>query len=54
MPLPKFSQEQHTKFKKYHDEICMGRLSQMEIDKEIAKIFNVTDIEFNYIKGQII
>ena len=30
----------------------MGRLSQMEIDKEIAKIFNVTDIEFNYIKGK--
>ncbi|HOE15717.1 MAG TPA: N-6 DNA methylase [Candidatus Paceibacterota bacterium] len=53
MPLPKYTEADHSKFLFFYKEICNGTISQAEIDFEICKYFGLTTEEYNYIKDDI-
>lgn len=53
MPLPNYSEADHSRFKILYNEICNGTIRQDDIDLEICKYFGLLTEEFNYIKDSI-
>jgi len=53
MPLPNYSEADHSKFMWFYSEICSGAITQDDIDLEICKYFGLLTEEFNYIKDSI-
>ena len=53
MPLPNYSEEDHSRFMEYHTKICNGTMKQEDIDLEICKYFGLTTEDYLYIKESI-
>lgn len=53
MPLPVFSEEDHSKYKLFYTNICCGNMKQEDIDLEICKYFGLTTEDYRYIKESI-
>lgn len=53
MPLPNYSEADHSRFMGFYNEICNGKTKQDDIDLEICKYFGLSTEDLNYIKESI-
>lgn len=53
MPLPNYSEEDHSRFMQYYTKICNGTMKQEIVDLEICKYFRLTTEDYLYIKESI-
>ncbi|HOC41136.1 MAG TPA: N-6 DNA methylase [Bacteroidales bacterium] len=53
MPLPKYSEEEHTQFRDFYNDIRSGTIKQEIIDSKICRYFNISREDYLYIKETV-